>query len=223
MFLLYDYNTVRICLFSFFDLWNFNNFLSLTWTQFAAPSTPSDKRKPHCVFLFTVDRTGLSSDHFCFLTVVNSNILLEPVPFCPSLQRGLSVRVSILLRLQLLLLRAVLLGGAHSLKEAQLRNRSTGGELTMTSWGDDVISHLAEPLTLYMMKMSSANSSRPARTARATTHPGTDWGGSATQTTDRLTCARVHTRTQTHTRVFAAIKQLVYTCVWVCVVRVCVC
>lgn len=40
---------------------------------------------------------------------------------------------------------------------------------------------------MYMMKMSSASSSSPASTASATTHPGTDPGGSATHTTDRLT------------------------------------
>ena len=45
-------------------------------------------------------------------------------------------------------------------------------------------------LTLYMMKMSSASSNRPASTARATTQPGTACGGSATHTTDRLTCVR---------------------------------
>lgn len=41
-------------------------------------------------------------------------------------------------------------------------------------------------LTLYMMKIRSASSKSPARTARTTTQMGTDWGASATHMTQTL-------------------------------------
>lgn len=89
---------------------------------------------------------------------------------------GLCVSFSVLLRLELLFFYAVILGRPDTFKEAQLWRRDMIMKLTDKVGSRNIQKEqVLQLFTLYMTKLSRAKSSSPARTARATTHPGTGW------------------------------------------------